>query len=506
MAGQADEWSADANEAVNVLLIQQGASAPEAIASFNPRFTYPIFGKEERIFGYEGLSINLRFAAHDLLPNLEVTWDRKFKTIGEISALDIEGTLSDWLPPAAFEKPVTYLTDVQADKAGEIFNPPGQKITSYKIKNKTFEVWRGKLADPAVQRILGRIQIFIPFFIEGGRYLSFDEPEWSLERWTVFLLYEKLAVKPTPISSAYSFIGYSTAYRYYFYDQDRPKTPEFTAPKAYTKQARFDFTFPSQTAPQYHSRERISQFLILPPYQSQGHGFRFYGALVESFLADPSIKEITVEDPNEAFDDLRDYCDTRRLRANGTFDRIKINIAVQIPQKGRLPTSSIIDKALLQQLRLRNKIAPRQFDRLVEMHLLSLIPEKNRGAYRLNFNWKHSAVADKEYDLWRLLVKQRLYKFNRQALMQLDLPERIDKLEEVFQGVEGDYVRLLRGLELGGQDDRAVEGGGSNGSKGKKRFIEEEEGGENEEIRGGSSGDDETEKIGRLTKRPKAWR
>jgi histone acetyltransferase 1 len=92
------------------------------------------------------------------------------------------------LTKATFGKTVTYLNDVQADKAGELFTPPGQKITSYKIKNRTFEVWRGKLADPAVQRILERIQIFIPFFIEGGSYLNFEEPEWSLNRWTIFFL------------------------------------------------------------------------------------------------------------------------------------------------------------------------------------------------------------------------------------------------------------------------------------------------------------------------------
>ncbi|KAI9768018.1 MAG: histone acetyltransferase 1 [Geoglossum simile] len=512
MAGHVDKWSTDANQAVNISLIQQGASAPEAIATFNPKFTYPIFGKEELIFGYEGLSIHLRFAAHDLLPNLEVTWDQKFKTVGEISALDIAGTLSDWLPQTAFGKTATYLTDVQADKAGEIFKPPGQKIASYKIKNRAFEVWSGKLADLGVQRILERIQIFIPFFIEGGSYLSFDEPEWSLNRWTVFFLYEKLAAKPTPISSIYSFIGYSTAYRYYFYDQDQPQGLKSIPPKAYAKQARFDFTFPSQTSPQYHSRERISQFLILPPFQSQGHGSRFYGALVASFLADPSIKEITVEDPNEAFDDLRDYCDIKRLRENSTFDRININTAVPMPRSGKLPTSSIIDKVLLQELRLRNKIAPRQFDRLVEIQLLSLIPEGSRGACRLNLKRKpnQSTTADKEYDLWRLLVKQRLYKFNRQALMQLDLPERIDKLEEVFRGVESDYVRLLRGLELSEQDDRVVGGENSNGNRGKKRVIEEDGGKEEaDETGSGSSGDsegDEMEGLERPMKRLKAWR
>ena len=94
--------STDANEAVNISLIQQAPSGPEDVAAFNPKFTYPIFGKEELIFGYEGLSIHLRFAAHDLLPNLEVTWDQKFKTVGDISALDIAGTLSDWLPLSSY--------------------------------------------------------------------------------------------------------------------------------------------------------------------------------------------------------------------------------------------------------------------------------------------------------------------------------------------------------------------------------------------------------------------
>jgi histone acetyltransferase 1 len=80
------------------------------------------------------------------------------------------------------------LSDVQDDKAGEKFKPPGERITSYRIKDRNFEVWRGKLVDPGVQRILGRMQIFIPFFIEGGRFINFDEQSWSLDRWTVFFL------------------------------------------------------------------------------------------------------------------------------------------------------------------------------------------------------------------------------------------------------------------------------------------------------------------------------
>lgn len=230
-----------------------------------------------------------------------------------------------------------------------------------------------------------------------------------------------------------------------------------------------------------------------------------YGALVEAFSSDPTIKEITVEDPNEAFDDLRDYCDLKRLRGNGTFENIKINTGVSIPRSGRLPTSKIIDKTLLQKQRLRNKIAPRQFERLVEMHLLSLIPVKNRS----------SSGLTGEYNLWRLLAKQRLYKFNRQSLAQLDLPERIDKLEEVFEGVESDYIRLLRGQEGGDEEElsirprRAAGSEGTNGGKGKKRAIgrqEEDEESESESDDNDGDNDEQMEEMERPAKRTKSWR
>jgi histone acetyltransferase 1 len=39
--------------------------------------------------------------------------------------------------------------------------------------------------------MIKRIQILVPLFIEGGTLVELDEPDWALERWTVFFLYEK---------------------------------------------------------------------------------------------------------------------------------------------------------------------------------------------------------------------------------------------------------------------------------------------------------------------------
>ena len=200
-------------------------------------------------------------------------------------------------------------------------------------------------------------------------------------------------------------------------------------------------------------RERISQFLILPPYQHRGHGSAFYNALINSFLSDPTIREITVEDPNEAFDDLRDYCDLSRLRNYPVFTKtLRINTSsTSAGPQGRLATSIILPMPTLAALRTETKLAPRQFARLVEMQLLSLMSSKYTQASRLDRRKfgrsKSSSPDERTYHLWRLIVKQRLYKRNRDQLAQLDRKERLEKLEQVLADQEEDYLRLLAAFD-----------------------------------------------------------
>lgn len=59
----------------------------------------------------------------------------------------------------------------------------------------------------------------------------------------------------------------------------------------------------------------------------------------------------------------------------------------------------------------------------------------------------------KLYKQFRLLVKSRIYKQNRDVMAQLDRLERIDKLEETYLHVEDDYLRQLGKLATGGPAD-----------------------------------------------------
>ena len=190
------------------------------------------------------------------------------------------------------------------------------------------------------------------------------------------------------------------------------------------------------------------------------------------FLADPAVHEVTVEDPNEAFDDLRDHQDLARLRKDSTFTSLAIDTSVPVPKKGTLPTASLLPLTTLNALRTKHKIAPRQFSRLVEMQLLSRIPASYHQASRTTRSTDSGDEQDRAYFRWRLLAKQRLYRFNRTLLAQLDRLERIDKLEEVLGGVEADYERLLRAKDDGTDEAREAkrkaegENGAATGAEG----------------------------------------
>jgi histone acetyltransferase 1 len=84
---QVSEWSTNSNDCFNISVVR-GDGSEHAV--FQPAFTYPIFGEEEAIFGYQDLSINLTFAAHNLRPQLDVKYGKVFKAINNIKPTDVK--------------------------------------------------------------------------------------------------------------------------------------------------------------------------------------------------------------------------------------------------------------------------------------------------------------------------------------------------------------------------------------------------------------------------------
>ncbi|KAI0194400.1 acyl-CoA N-acyltransferase [Xylaria flabelliformis] len=454
-----DEWTANANEALTISLVRPSESAIEKITSFGPKFTYPIFGEDERIFGYKNLKVNLQYDARNLRPHLSVSSSKKFNAVGEVEALNVRDVMKEFLPGVAFQTRSEYeraLKDVP-----DSWTPPGTLVKTSEKGGEIYEIWRGSLADPAVKQIIRRSQVMALLFIEGGSYIGLDadgkdDPEYSLARWSVFFVYKKQVVPEGP---EYIFHGFSTVYDFWMYQPPFPSTARDNNTPIQPK-VDDSWELPQGDFTNFARRARISQFIILPPYQGKGIGALLYDTIFELYTADPATKEITVEDPNEDFDFLRDICDLKYLRKNvPEFAALRVNNNVSIPDKGGFlhhnmqissesSADAIVDMAKLEDMRLKAKIAPRQFWRLVEMHLMSTLPASVRPQADAESMKPPAPKADqKVYTLWRLLLKQRLYRRNVLILGELEITERIIKLNETVNNVEWEYARILERLE-----------------------------------------------------------
>jgi histone acetyltransferase 1 len=452
---QVNEWSANSTECFSIELVRSDGSD---IVAFEPAYTYAMFGEEEAIFGYQGLEINLRFVAHDLTPSLRISHAKVFPAQGDVQPTDIKGALREYLPAHAFDE-----DGEQASTSAQDWRPPGEKIQSYDREGTSFEIWCASLADPAAKRLLENMQILAPLFIDGGSMLELEQ-DWTTARWKLYTLYE-VESETSANNSPYVLAGYSTSYRSFTFpdrlDVNDTKQDNILASSSQSLQDLL--AQPSSTTNHFAqaldlssplclpSRERLSQFLILPSHQSSGHGQALYNTMYKHLTAPIYVREFTIEDPNEDFDQLRDVCDLVLLRQDSKFRSLGVQAdsipADKLSAESEVPTDLIIPIQLRDSLREQYKLQSRQFARLVEIQALSQIPAFHRSKARITRKEKSTNQHDKEYFFWRLYTKQRLYIFNRDQISQLEASERVEKLDAALDSVVEGYQEILERIE-----------------------------------------------------------
>lgn len=135
---------------------------------FHPAFTYPIYGDDEKIYGYADLCIDvrppcpvclaahlskLRFASGSLVQFLNVTHSKK---LASSTVDDVEGTLAKFIPPGYYKDEAAFLRQVEHDALS--FRPHGSLISSYARGKSTlkgeetaeFEVYHVRIVYPQV--------------------------------------------------------------------------------------------------------------------------------------------------------------------------------------------------------------------------------------------------------------------------------------------------------------------------------------------------------------------
>ncbi|KAI0138543.1 putative histone acetyltransferase type b catalytic subunit [Hypoxylon sp. NC0597] len=382
-----------------------------------------------------------------------------FRRIGDVEATPIESIFQEFLPAVAFQTRNQYCEAVH--DLPDMWTPPGTLVKTVEKNGEVYEVWHGTLNMPEIHQLMKRIQILVLFYIEGGSYVT--EPNQSLPdnflaRWSVYLVYKKERNSEVATKNKYIFQGFATTYKFWMFE------PTTLLTSSDIKKAGDSWELPEAGSNEGAThRLRISQFVILPPFQGKGIGSLLYNTIYEAAINSPTTTELTVEDPNEDFDLLRDLCDLKYLRENvPEFADLWINTNVSVPTKGGMlhhdthisfrngasTNETIVDLAKLENIRVQNKIALRQFWRLVEMHLMSKLPDSVRPVSDIGGKKPKATQEDKHaYMLWRLLLKQRLYRRNVSILGEFEITERIIKLNETVNNVEWEYARTLERLE-----------------------------------------------------------
>ncbi|GAA5951883.1 hypothetical protein JCM8115_005265 [Rhodotorula mucilaginosa] len=410
-----EDWSVSALSALRLRLARTKAQEAQLtqeehklVEPFSPLFVYPIYGEEETIFGFKGLDIDYRFASGSLAQYLGISYEAKFPDTGSVKADDPEKILYDFIPPD-YTKSLAAFTDT-VEKDGRDFKPIGERIGAYRIKDRgqngngngkgkgksragpvlpdrdwelvddaetetgdgvQYEAYWSNWDTPGFKEYHRRMQIFALLYIEGASYI--DEEDG---RWEFVTLFER---RKQGEDVSFHFVGYVSFYSFFCWPDTK--------------------------------RLRLAQFVILPLYHGLGHGSALYTLCYRNILSRKEISELTVEDPSEAFEDMRDKCDLYTLISEKALDGIK----------------APLDRTWTESVRLQYKLADRQFYRLVEM-LLLLTADPNDEA-------QQRAI--------RLTVKKRLYLFNQTTLSQIeDKEERKAKLQETFESVRADYERL----------------------------------------------------------------
>lgn len=162
---------------MKIRLTNRRKDAPHDV-TFHPAFTYPIFGEEETIFGYQGLKIELDFTEDTLWPSLGVASKAHFKPLGDTKPDEIAEPLREVLP--GLTNPKSLLLDA------EHWTPPGDLIHSYNVDRQRYGVWTTTLSDPKAKELFRNMQVFVLFFIEGGTLIELDDPDWTIDRWRIF--------------------------------------------------------------------------------------------------------------------------------------------------------------------------------------------------------------------------------------------------------------------------------------------------------------------------------
>jgi len=362
--------------------------------TFHPDMSHQLFGESEHIFGYKDLRINIYCLAARMTTYVKIDYTDKItpETCDGLSPDDIRKILREQLTGGFTENKDEFLAQISKEKD---FRPFGNMVHSYTVtkENQTreFEIYRTENIDECsgFREYHNRLQPFLLFYVDAASYIDIDD-----DKWTYYLLLEKYNGDE---GKMHAFAGYATMYNYYAY-------PEKIRP-------------------------RISQVLVMPPFQRQGHGATLIQTFYDNcFTSTQTIQDITVEDPSENFQRVRDFVDAKNCMTLETFHPDKL--------------AGGFSEEMVKESRDRLLINKKQARRVYEILRFKNTDQSNPAdlrAYRLDIKNRLNRPFQKTQRDFKKLQKVLNDKELSATMNNLTAEQKMDYLEKTYNELVDEY-------------------------------------------------------------------
>ncbi|KAG7227574.1 hypothetical protein INR49_005389 [Caranx melampygus] len=328
---------------------------------------------------------------------------------------DVEGKIRE-IVPAGFTCNTDDFISLLEKEAN--FKPFGTLLHTYTVHNEeagelTYQIHKADITCPGFQEYHERLQTFLMWFIETASFIDADD-----DRWDFFLVFEKYNKDGETL---YATVGYMTVYNYYVY--------------------------PDKTRP------RVSQMLILPPFQGEGHGAQLLEAVHRFYCSLPKVQDITAEDPSENYVKLRDYVLVKLCQGLPSFAVDKLHLGFSADMIKEAQDKLKINKVLYQavsdncfsSVNLFRKHARRVYE-ILRLRATDMSDEDKAREYRLEVKKRLFGPYRKNQ---RELAKMRKCLRPEELVShmgQMDTQTQHEELEKSYQVVVEDYRRIIERL------------------------------------------------------------
>jgi len=368
-------FMANAAESVDLKLVESAEDLEDESRVFHPEFTHQVFGQSDegeelKIFGYRNLHIQLYYTAAHLNVYLNIKCDETYQGGADgAEADDVVKSISTWLPKDDLgEKPcfTSSLDEFSHTLQQEAtFKPLGVMQNRYNETDAgSIDVYMYDGATPGAIEYHQKTMFFLIWMIDGANYIDLKDPNFK-----VFNIYRRR--RTADGGERYTYVGMLSVYEY-FTSQKRPQQLNKGATAITERTPLADLDLDGSSERHTYLRPRVSQVLILPPFQKQGHGARLLQTVYNYCNANSKVVDIAVEDPSDGFTMLRDIVDARNCLAQFPKDFFAS------PKR----YTRDVEAALQGKLKLSRSQCRRVFE-ILQRHLLTKGDDQQAKDYRL---------------------------------------------------------------------------------------------------------------------------